>query len=197
MKCLSLAIAAVLAGLVLPDACRAQLFSSYQHYGNTPNWYEGPNCMPDPRLGYCLENDCCGHCGNRNLGYAGQTPGQPPVQRSRFVVERGGQRVLTYVGTYEGFQQRYPQYAAKLQRAPQPPLPGEAEAAGPLRSAVRQPVLPPVANEPRLADPASEPLPPGQPAPGEQAPTNTLPEPNEGQSSPSDVPQDQPPTGNG
>lgn len=74
--------------------------------------------ITDPRLGYCLENDCCGggrygQQGGAYGQYGGQRHG---VARSRFVVERGGRRVLTYIGTYEGFSKRFPQYASRLAR---------------------------------------------------------------------------------
>ena len=75
--------------------------------GNRGNAYS----YNDPRLGYCLENDCYGA---NNQG--GNCIACQQAPRSRFVVERGGRRVLTYVGTYEGFVQRYPQYASKVAR---------------------------------------------------------------------------------
>ena len=82
------------------------------------NFYSNQNSFNDPRLGYCLTNDCFGanqggqngNCCNNNSNCGQAAP------RSRFVVERGGRRVLTYIGTYEGFAQRYPQYAAKVAR---------------------------------------------------------------------------------
>lgn len=134
-------------------------------------------CADDPNLGYCLENDCSGggNCGQSRNNC------QP---RSKFVVERGGRRVLTYIGTRAGFERRFPQYAGRVAspvrngRAGSRPTPAASRNYNDdvwVRSGIT-PRVPPTA-------PADS---PGADSETEK-PADTPPTPDSGESSPSDV----------
>ncbi len=83
--------------------------------GAAPGNFASQTGPTDPRLGYCLKNDCLGGGGAGGFNNCGgHAQMAAPVPRSRFTVTRNGQRVLTYIGTREGFLGRFPQYANKI-----------------------------------------------------------------------------------
>ncbi len=183
-------------------SANAQLFNQYSgggYGGGGPSYYDNAQYGSDPRLGYCLKNDCCGgnagnygnHFGGNygNQPFPNQQPGVPAVQlppRSRFVVERGGRRVLTYVGTREGFVRRYPQYANRIVlRETTPGEPMDAMKRDPSRETVTPSVEVETNSMPGEMESTTPALPKTMDNPDFPTPPEMTPE-DEGEASPSD-----------